>query len=218
MNPLLVSIALAGIAAGLGVAMPLGAIGILIVREGILHGFARAACAALAVGVVDTAYCAVALLAGGAIAPLITVWDGVPLYLSGAALVTLGVWQFLAALRPTPSAPAVATGDRPTSDRYAGRWSTFVRFFGLTAINPLTLVYFIALANALATVTRTHTTSLVFIIAVGIASLGWQLILVGIGTIFGRAISPRNARVIGITASTVVIALGVGIILTAATN
>lgn len=211
----LASVALAGLTAGLGVALPLGAIGVLIVREGIVHGFARAAATALAVGLVDTVYCAAALLAGGAIAPLLMSWGDTPLYLSGIVLIALGVWQLRLARRPAPPA-AAATGDARTGGVVAGRWSTFVRFFGLTAINPLTLVYFMALASVMTTATSTPAASLVFILAVGAASLGWQLVLAGIGAVFSRAISPRTARVLGIVASAVVIALGCGILLTTA--
>ena len=49
---------------------------------------------------------------------------------------------------------------------------------------------------------------MVFVVAAGVASLAWQLVLAGVGAAFGRLIGPRATRLIGILASLVVIALG----------
>ena len=51
----------AGVAAGLGIALPLGAIGVLIVREGVERGIRAASVAALAVATVDFGYALVAV-------------------------------------------------------------------------------------------------------------------------------------------------------------
>ena len=56
----LLTAATSGMLAGLGVALPLGAISVLLLGEGVTRGFRAGAPAALAVGTVDTLYCAVA--------------------------------------------------------------------------------------------------------------------------------------------------------------
>ena len=58
----------AGLAAGLGIALPLGAIGVLIVREGVERGIRAAGVAALAVATVDFGYALVAVVVGERIA------------------------------------------------------------------------------------------------------------------------------------------------------
>lgn len=73
-----VVLAVAGFAAGLGVAMPLGAIGVLVVREGMLRGHRSGLAAASGVATVDTLYCLGALLTGAAIAPVMASWGDTP--------------------------------------------------------------------------------------------------------------------------------------------
>jgi len=111
--------ALLGLAAGLAVALPLGAIGLLLVREGLTHGPRIGAAGALAIGVVDLLY---------------------------------------------------ATAPR-----------AFARFFGLTAVNPLTALTFAAVAVALGPRMASTGERAAFVAGVFVASLAWQLVLVGIG-------------------------------------
>ncbi|MEV6705785.1 hypothetical protein [Micromonospora wenchangensis] len=106
----IVFLAVAGFAAGLGVAMPLGAIGVLIVREGMLGGHRRGLAAASGVATVDTLYCLGALLTGAALAPVVASWGDAPRYLSGLVIVGLGCHQ-LVTLRRAPARPA---GTAPT--------------------------------------------------------------------------------------------------------
>jgi arginine exporter protein ArgO len=58
---------LAGLLAGLGVAVPLGAVGVLLVQEGVTRGWRPAAAGATGVALVDGAYALVAVVAGTAI-------------------------------------------------------------------------------------------------------------------------------------------------------
>ena len=62
----------AGALAGLGVAMPLGAIGVLVVQEGITGGWRPAAAAGTGVAVVDGLYATVAVAAGAAVTGALT--------------------------------------------------------------------------------------------------------------------------------------------------
>src|SRR4051812_50032186 len=60
--------ALSGLVAGWGVAIPLGAIGVLLVDLGMRAGLRRASAAAAAVATADGLYAAVAAVAGSAVA------------------------------------------------------------------------------------------------------------------------------------------------------
>ena len=62
----------AGALAGLGVALPLGAVGVLIVQEGISGGWRPASAAATGVALVDGAYAVVAVAAGAAVTTALT--------------------------------------------------------------------------------------------------------------------------------------------------
>lgn len=194
----------AGVAAGLGVAMPLGAIGALLLREGVVNGGRVAAAGATAVAVVDTAYCTVAMIAGTGVASLVKGRESVFLVVSGSLVVAVGLHQFVTTLRGRP-------GEAGPVER-ASAAATFTRFLALTAVNPITLVYFVALAGALSTRTSSWLAPTVFVVAVGVSSWAWQLLLAGLGATFGRSLGPRATSVLGTAASAIIVALGAAIV------
>lgn len=70
----------------------------------------------------------------------------------------------------------------------------YARFLGLTAVNPTTVVYFAALIAGLPAVARAPAgAKAVFVAAVGLASLSWQLVLVGSGAALHHRL-PERAR------------------------
>ncbi|MEU7979389.1 LysE family transporter [Micromonospora sp. NPDC049081] len=240
----IVFLAVAGFAAGLGVAMPLGAIGVLIVREGMLRGHRSGLAAASGVATVDTLYCLGALLTGAALAPVIASWGDAPRYLSGLVIVGLGCHQ-LVTLRRAPARPAGAgagaernatgeawrngTGgalrDRTGAERNGGGGErpartaagpVYVRFVLLTAVNPLTLVYFFALAGTVNAVPGSWTGPGVFVVAAGLASLLWQTGLAAIGAALGATVPARVAELLGVVASLIVVALGAAVVVVTA--
>lgn len=194
----------AGIAAGLGVAMPLGPIAALLLREGLVNGFRVSAAAATAVAAADTAYCAVAMVTGALLGPPLRGHRGLLLGISGALIVAIGLRQLVTALRRrTAEAPEVERRSPPAA---------FALFLGLTAANPLTLVYFLALAGAVTVRSGSWIAPVVFVAAVGLSSLAWQLVLAAVGSAFGGSLGPRATERIGIVASLVVIGLGAAVV------
>lgn len=201
--------AVAGVIAGLGVAMPLGAIAALLLREGVVNGFRVAAASAAGVATVDVVYCVVATTAGALLSQRVEEHRGLFLVVSGVVVVGIGlrnVRQGMQARRPPTS---------PNATR-ASAVAAYARFVGLTAVNPLTLVYFVALGGVVTTPGGSWVAPAVFTAAVGLASLAWQLGLAAVGTIVGGSLGGRAVRVIDITASVLVIALGIGVIATGA--
>src|SRR5690606_33059067 len=87
--------------------------------------------------------------------------------------------------------------------------AAFGKFVGLTAVNPMTLVYFIALAGAITTRASSPLAPAVFVGAVGLSSWAWQLGLAAAGTMVGRSLSRRAAKIFGVAASVVIMSLGV---------
>jgi arginine exporter protein ArgO len=207
-----VASALAGAVAGLAIAMPLGAIGLLLLRLGMLHGFRAGAAGALGVGSVDLAYCAAAVTIGSRLSPLVASWGAWPLVASGLVVIGIGARQLATTVR-VPAADATPPGT--DASRAGSPLAIYGRFFALTAMNPLTLLYFIALAGVLASATSGVGAKVAFVAGTGAASITWQLGLAAVGAVMHRAISARSAHVLGIVASAVVIVLGVGVLVKA---
>ncbi|WP_312349600.1 LysE family transporter [Actinomyces sp.] len=208
-----------GLAAGLAVAMPLGPVGVLLLREGVQRGPRDAWPAATGVALVDTLYCLLAATVGAAASPFIDslgVWPGV---IGGSALLLIaasGLWRgTVGGTRTAPGSPADATPPPLGAGTGTGGPARFLTFVGLTLVNPATLVYFAALVAGLPQVAGDATSVLVFVAAVGLASLAWQVLLVCAGGILHRRAGPGLQRVTVVAGNSVVAVLGAGILLDA---
>lgn len=203
-----------GVAAGLGVAVPLGAIGVLIVLEGVERGVVTALGAAAGVAVVDAAYAAVAMIAATAAAPAIVSLGPLPRVLGGVVVIAIAGRQAIR-LRSTP---AVLQRDSPTpspSDAVArsilGRFAVFV---GLTAVNPATLLYFAAIVVPVAE-SMSPSAATAFVAGVAAASLTWQSGLTMLGASLRTRITRRGRQVTAVAGILIVGALGVVMIASA---
>jgi threonine/homoserine/homoserine lactone efflux protein len=105
---------------------------------------------------------------------------------SATVLIALAMRGLLAQPRPPP----VITSTPATAEPPAGGRELFARFAVLTLINPLTALYFTALAAGHSRRPAEDDTLLQgsFLAGVFIASLAWQLILVAAGAIAGARI------------------------------
>jgi len=172
----------AGVLAGLAIALPLGAIGVLIVREAVERGPRPAVAAALAVASVDLAYAAVAVLFGARVVDALAGWERA-VQLLGAAALALVVLVGVRGLRgPSPGEPAAAA---------VPSHHVYLRFVGLTAVNPMTAVYFVALSTGLADRLTTPTSRAAFVLGVFLGSLAWQLVLAVVGARVGARLAAR---------------------------
>lgn len=170
----------AGLAAGYGVAIPLGPVGSYLTT--ISARLPRAAVAgALGIATVDGAYALAALLGGRAAADALRPVLGPLRWVSVAVLAAVAVRVALGARR----AAASDANDRPIAPR-----RIFLTFVGLTAVNPATLVFFAALVIGL----REVGDAAAFPPAVFVASLSWQLALVAGGALLGRLAAGPRAR------------------------
>ncbi|MFZ1911975.1 MAG: hypothetical protein WAU30_06425 [Propionicimonas sp.] len=188
----------AGLAAGIGVAAPLGPIGVLLINEGIARGFRAGAPSAIAVAVVDLSYCTAALAIGALAQPVIAGWGAWPQAIGGAVLILLAAVGLHRTGRQ--GAAALATPAGPGAGR-------FVLFLGLTALNPATLIYFAALAVGL-TVLNSPLAAVAFVVGVGLASGGWQLALVALGASLRGRTTPRTQRLTALVGNLIVATLG----------
>ncbi|WP_051812851.1 hypothetical protein [Kitasatospora sp. MBT63] len=177
-----------GAVAGLGVAVPVGAIGVLLLQEG-GRGWRPAAGGALAVALVDALYAAVAVLLGPQVARLLAGAGGWVRLVSAALLAVIAV-RGLLSLRGAGAATADGAGPA-TGDGSAAR--SFLRFGLLTVVNPATALYFTALTAARGSSLRGGATGAVFVAGVFAASVLWQQLVAAAGA-FGVARLGGRAR------------------------
>lgn len=192
-----------GLVAGLALAAPLGAIGVLLVQEGASRGWARGAPAAAAVAIVDLIYCATAVTVGAGLSPVIAGWTPWPRIIGGLALIALAIWNLV---RARASVERTKLDSRPLQSRSSHR---FLLFFGLTAINPATLVYFAAIVTGLSAVLDSAAGATSFVAGVAMASLSWQLLLVLVGAIVRWKTGRRFRRLTTMAGNATVLALGI---------
>lgn len=198
-----------GVLAGYGIAIPVGAIAILIIDHALQKGFTSGFMAGAGAATVDLFYAAVAVLAGAALITVLSPYSLVLKIAASVVLIGLGsygifkVWR----LREQPLGEAKKVGDR-------GYAAVYARFFGLTLLNPLTIVYFSALIIGMGDqIAWSGSEKLAFLIGAGLASLSWQSLLAAAGAAARRFLSPRLRVTISVFGNLLVIVLGLRIIL-----
>ena len=192
-------VVIAGALAGLGVAIPVGAIAVLIIETTVRHGYRVGWAAGAGAATVDGLYALVAAFFGTALAILLAPWT-VPLRLASAVvLVAIAVRGLLAAAR----APADddIDEDPPTMRR------AYLLILGLTAINPVTVTYFVALILGLGTLAEDPGSRVVFAASAFGASLAWQSLIAGIGAIVHHTSSRRIRTLTSFVGSLIILGL-----------
>ncbi len=194
----LVPALVAGLLAGYGIAIPIGPVGVFLVQLAARTHWRTGAAAALGVATTDGIYAVVAVLGGAAAAQVLAPALPVLRWVSTALLVLLAARTVLAGLRVPADAVAVTP---------AGPGRTFLTLLGLTAVNPTTVVYFVALVVGLPAVAAGPAAA-VFAVAAFAASASWQLIVAGSGMVLGRVASaPRGRRITALASGAVMLAL-----------
>jgi arginine exporter protein ArgO len=200
----------AGLLAGYGVAIPVGAIAILLASLTARTSLRVGAAAALGVATADGVYAVLAVLGGaalaGAIAPVAT-----PMRWAAAViLIGLAARTAITAIRhhrDPARAVRTRTGLATPLRAYAG-------LLGLTLLNPTTIVYFGALVlGRQASDGLSPAGEAVFVLAAFLASASWQLLIAGGGTLVGRVLAgPRGRLGTALASSAVVAVLAVGLV------
>jgi len=166
---------IAGALAGWAIAIPVGAIGVLIVEIGIRRGFRVAAAAGAGAASADGLYAALAAV-GGTLAAVLAPLEGPLRVVAVGALVAVGVRGLLL----VALGPRGVPGNAILPVRVVG---TYLRFLGLTLLNPQTVVYFAALILALPDLGRGPGERAAFVAGAFLASLSWQLGLAGVSAV-----------------------------------
>ncbi|MEU4678232.1 LysE family transporter [Micromonospora sp. NPDC023737] len=192
---------LAGLVAGYGVAVPVGAIAVLILGLSARTSFRVGAAAALGVATADGLYAAVAALGGAALAAVIAPAAG-PLRVVAAvvllAIAALTTWR---AFRPRPTEARRGGGGLDNPGR------AFAGVLALTLLNPATVVYFTALVLGRGDAADSDPwAAVLFVLGAFVASASWQLLIAGGGTLVGRTLAGPRGRLLTALASSAIIA------------
>lgn len=196
---------LAGAAAGLGVAMPMGAMSVLLLQEA-MRDRRTAVAAAAGIAAVDLGYAALATALGPWVASHISPAEAWVRLASAVILLVIAARGLAGAASPAPApapaptpaptpASAPASASAPAAAAPAARPAkAFARYVALTALNPTTALYFAALTTAQGAALGTGPAGAAFLLGVGAASLLWQQALVTLGSLAGTRV-PAGARV-----------------------
>ena len=194
---------IAGALAGLGVAIPVGAIAVLIIETTVRHGYRVGWAGGAGAATVDGGYALLAAFFGTAIAAVLAPW-AVPLRLISAGLLVAIATRGLLALRRAPEAEIAQ--DPPTMRR------AYLLILGLTAINPLTVTYFVALILGLPTLAQDPGSRVVFAASAFVASLAWQSLIAAVGAVVHHTASARVRTLTSVIGSLIILGLA-GLIL-----
>ncbi|GGW39694.1 lysine transporter LysE [Streptomyces galilaeus] len=183
----------AGLVAGYGIAVPVGAVGTYLVSLTARTSLRTGVCAALGVAAADGIYALLATVGGSAVAAVLRPVLGPLRWASALVLLTLAAWGTTTAVRsyrahrlttriaPPPPSPARA----------------FLSLLGLTLLNPTTVIYFAALVLGTGTADAVRPVDQgVFVLAAFAASASWQVLLAGGGALLGRALTGHRGRLV----------------------
>jgi len=197
---------LTGVVAGYGIAIPVGAIAVLIVEVGIRCGFRCAFFAGAGAATADFIYAGLAVIGGAALAGLVSTVDRPLRIVSAVVLVIIAV----VGLRRVGKKQESIEISYPNRGELAG---TYARFVGLTIINPTTVVYFAAVIVGLGVANdMTPLQGTLFAFGAFLASLSWQTFLAAVGAFAGGRLSDRARTVAAVLGNLVILAFAIVIL------
>jgi threonine/homoserine/homoserine lactone efflux protein len=199
---------LAGLLAGIAIAMQFGAVSALLLEAAVRAGPRAGAAAGLGVASVDMACAAGAAIAGGAARAVLAAHQAELKAVAATILAVVGargLWALTSAssrgqFAHTPDADDLA---RP----FGSAPAQYVRFVALTVVNPLTIVYFASVAASLSL--SGLAARVAFVAGAGAASAVWHLLLsLGAGCA-GQRFTPRIQRAVSIAGRLAVVGMAV---------
>ena len=191
-------VALSGLVTGWAIAIPIGAVGAFLVTLTARSGLRVGSAAALGIASVDGVYAAAAVVGGSALSGLLAPIADPLRIASGVVLLVIGVLTAVHALA-TNGNVRETTPMRPRA--------AFALFFGITAVNPTTVVYFAAIVLGNQQLVSNAAEGAVFVTAAFVASASWQLTLACGGAVLGRLVTGHRGRLVTGLVSAVVICL-----------
>src|SRR4051794_27096042 len=199
---------LAGLIAGLAIAMQVGAVSLLLIEASVVRGPRVGVAAGMGVATADLAFAAVAGAAGGAAGAALSSHEAEIRIVAALALAAIAIHGLARLMRDGSSheAPVAIDAGRTPAGHYA-------RFLAITIANPLTIASFAAVAAALSL--AGPAAAVAFAAGVGVASAGWHVALGSAAGHAGRWMTPRARRVLMVGGRLGVLALAAHLALAA---
>ncbi|MFK4693143.1 LysE family transporter [Streptomyces pristinaespiralis] len=179
---------ISGALAGFGIAMPVGAVTVMIVTLSAQTSLRTGLAGAMGTATADGLYALIAALTGAALAGLLRPVAGPMRWTAAVVLLALAAKGLADAVRRSldPGSVRQVEEKRP--------FSVYLQFLGLTVLNPLTIVYFSALVLALRNDNWPPMGGLMFVVAAFAASASWQALLAVGGALVGRVLTSDKGR------------------------
>ncbi|HEU5107072.1 MAG TPA: LysE family transporter, partial [Micromonosporaceae bacterium] len=196
---------------GYGVAVPVGAIAILIIGLTARTSLRVGVGAALGVATADGLYALLAVAGGAALASLIEPIATPMRWLAAAVLLVLAAHTAVTAVRHHRD-PARAAG---TDAGLSTPRRAYAGLLALTLLNPMTIVYFAALVlGRQAADGLSLAGEALFVTGAFLASASWQLVIAGSGSLVGRLLTgPRGRLATALASAALIVALAATTIL-----
>jgi threonine/homoserine/homoserine lactone efflux protein len=191
---------IAGLVAGLAIAMQVGAVSLLLIEASVVRGPRIGVAAGMGVATADLTYATVAALAGGAVGAALSSHESEIKLTAAIVLAAIAVHGLIRVAR----APEAAAHGAPRAGTAAG---LYARFLAITMANPLTIASFAAVAAALSF--DRPAAAVAFAAGVGVASAGWHAMLTLAAGHAGRWITPRVRRGLAVGGRLLVLAIAV---------
>ncbi|MGH3115570.1 MAG: LysE/ArgO family amino acid transporter [Nocardioidaceae bacterium] len=199
---------LAGLVAGYGLAVPVGAVAVLMVTMTARTSFRMGAAAAMGAVTADGLYTVAAVLGGRALARTIEPFATPLTWIAALILLAMAIRIVRTATTAKGTASRALT---PTS-----AWRSYLVFLGLTALNPWPAIYFAALIlgrHAQGGLSGTETVA--YVSAILLASTSWQLLLAAGGSALARTLtSPRSQKLTSVTSGALIGGLAISMLAT----
>ena len=192
----------AGLVAGLAIAVQVGAVSLLLVETALATAPRAAVAAGMGVATADFAFALLAAVGGGAAGAALSGHESEIRIVAGAVLAGIAVHGLLAQSRGAETRAVVGAGSARAQ---------YSRFLAITAVNPLTIASFAAVAASLSL--HGFTPYAAFVLGVGAASAGWHAFLTLTAAHAGRWVTPRIQRGLGIFGRLVILALAARLVL-----
>ncbi|MGW2782692.1 LysE family transporter [Streptomyces populi] len=200
----------AGLLAGYGIAMPVGAVATYLVSLTARTSLRIGASAALGVATADGLYALAAALGGTVLAAAL---QPVMLPLSRVSALVLAALAVRGAIGAVRQYRERLLTERTGQDPpHPGR--AYLALLGITLLNPTTVVYFAALVLGSRTAEAVRPLEQgVFVLAAFAASASWQLLVAGGGALLGRTLTGHRGRLVtGLVSSLVIMLLAVRVL------
>lgn len=198
----MLDVLISGLVTGYAIAVPVGAVAVMIIAVSSRTSWRTGAAAGLGVATVDGGYALVAVVAGSAVAELLDPISSALTAVSVVVLIAIALLTLRHAFRPERADSRALTQWTPLR-----AWLTFA---AITAINPATVLYFAAIVLGGTVEIDGPVEGTVFVAAAFLASASWQVFVASIGTGLGTWItSTRGRRTTGVLAALAIAALAV---------